>query len=149
MPLDLWWRSPTLSYLHDSDSPICDTGPVERSHTDSTSNNRAQPANLAIWLMWFSLSKQSLYLQHQLVQGIKKSEKWGRGRKLKITSYFKFVSTLGFWPVWYNRRHIVDTRHPCCCSLSVSHPPIVGCKPTADHGTTCILSFRSKPGGPT
>ena len=40
-------------------------------------------------------------------------------------------------PVWYNQRHIEDTQHPCCCSLSVSHPPNVGYKPTKDLQCAC------------
>ena len=116
----------TFSYLHDGDGPICDTSPVERSHAHSTGNNGAQSAHLAT-----SFEFAGTTLTHQLVQGIQKSKKWRRGRKLS-ENHVNFKDSMCEWrPVWYNRRHIEDTRHQCCCSLSAFHPPNVGYTPTA------------------
>ena len=35
-----------FSHLHHSDSPICDTGPIEGADTDPACNHRAKPTHL-------------------------------------------------------------------------------------------------------
>ena len=85
------WPMNTFSYLHDGDGPICDTSPVERSHAHSTGNNGAQSAHLAT-----SFEFAGTTLTHQLVQGIQKSKKWRRGRKLS-ENHVNFKDSMCEW----------------------------------------------------